>query len=55
MKKDETLIIQELKKAGYTIKEIERILQGLNDIDKNKLFSTEEVYKHLLANHKVYV
>lgn len=55
MKKDKTLLIQELKKAWYTIKEIERILQWLNDVDRNKLHSTEEVYKRLLAKNKVYV
>lgn len=55
MTKEQSKLVLELKKAGYTAKEVERILQWLNDIDKKKFFTPEEVYKQLLAKQKVYV
>lgn len=49
MTKDKKLLIEELKKAWYDAKEIEKIVQWIDDIDRKKFFTPEEVYKHLLA------
>lgn len=55
MAKEKTILIQELKKAWYTSKEIQKVLRWLNDVDKKNTLSPEEVYRNLLAKQKVYV
>lgn len=52
--KDKKILAQELKKAGYTSKEIEKILQWLNDVDKGDVLTAEQVYKRLLDRERVY-
>lgn len=55
MIKDKKMVVQELEKKWYDAKEIEKIIEWLDDIDKKNLLTPEEVYRRLLAKNKVYV
>ena len=54
MRKNQKEFIQELETAWYTMPEIEKLLQWLNDVEKKNLLTPEEVCKHLLAKQKIY-
>lgn len=43
-----------LEKAWYGIEEIEKVLQGMREIQAGKFFSAEDVYKRLHAKRKIH-
>jgi len=52
--KEQKLLIEKLIHDGYDLSQVEKIIGGLIDSQNGDVDSSEEVYKYLLYNEKVY-